>query len=246
MDPAYYVAAGSLKARSFHLETISNNMANTATVGYKTERSFFATFNKAKNSVRSLPLTPYVNDGTVLGHSAVDFSQGVSRPTSRSLDFMIEGNAFFMVQTPQGVQATRDGRFQLGPDGQLQALDGSPIVGKNGPIKLNPGQGDLSISPDGTLQQGNTVIGQLDLRAYQNPGGLRRMGANRYDPSGMENAPANASVVQGYLEQSTVDVASTLVEMFRINRLFEMSLKVASTIANDLDAKSISDIANAR
>lgn len=86
MDPAYYVAAGSLKARSFQLETLSNNLANTSTVGYKTERSFFSVFNKAQSSGRNLPLTQSVNDGTVLAQRGMDFSQGAFKATGRSLD----------------------------------------------------------------------------------------------------------------------------------------------------------------
>jgi len=247
MDPAYYVAAGSLKARSFHLETLSNNLANSSTVGYKTERSFFSVFNKAKSSDRNLPLTQVVNDGTVLAQRGLDFSQGASKPTGRNLDFAIEGNAFFMIQTPQGAKATRDGRFQLGSKGELQTLDGFTVLGKNGQsLQIDPKAGALSIGPDGTLQQGQTIVGRLDLKAFKTPGALPRLGYNRYDPTGMEEAPATATVSQGYLEQSGVDVASTMVDMIRLNRLFEMSLKVASTITNDLDARSINDIAAAR
>ncbi len=247
MDPAYYVAAGSLKARSFHLETLSNNLANSNTVGYKTERSFFSVFNKARSSGRNLPLSQAVNDGTVLAQRGMDFSQGTSKPTGRNLDLAIEGNAFFMIQTPQGPQATRDGRFQLGPKGELQALDGASVLGKNGqPLQINPEGGAFTVGPDGTLQQGQTVLGRLDLRAYKTSSALPRMGSNRYDPTGLQEAPATATVSQGYLEQSGVDVASTMVDMIRLNRLFEMSLKVASTITNDLDARSINDIAAAR
>ena len=247
MDPAYYVAASSLNARSFQLETLSNNLANTNTVGYKTERSFFSVFNKARSSGRNLPLTGALNDGTVLAQRGMDFSQGVSKLTGRNLDLAIEGNAFFMVQTPQGLQATRDGRFQLSTDGEIRTLDGFPVLGKNGqPLKINPQGGEITFGPDGTLQQGQTVLGGLSLKAYANPGALPRMGSNRYDPTGLQEAPATATIAQGYLEQSGVDVASTMVDMIRLNRLFEMSLKVASTISNDLDARSINDIAGGR
>ena len=111
------------------LDMVSNNLANSATVGYKPEKSFFSVYNKAKADGRGLPLTPFVNDGTVVAQSGVDFSQGAMKTTGRSLDLAIEGNGFFMVQTPKGVQATRDGRFQIGTNGQLQALDGSPLLG---------------------------------------------------------------------------------------------------------------------
>ena len=247
MDPAYYVAAGSLKARSFQLEVIANNLANAATVAYKPDRTFFSVFNKTLRSGRNLPYSRYVNDGVVLGETGVDFSQGNLRTTGRPLDLAIEGNAFFVVQTPQGNRLTRDGRFQLGQGGQLQAMDGSPVLGKNGqPLFTEPKNGAITISSDGTLQQKGQVVGQLDLKAYANPSTLKRMGTLRFDPTGQTEAPVKATLAQGYLEQSGVDLAAAMVEMIRLSRLFELSQKVASTLSNDLDARSINDIAISR
>jgi flagellar basal-body rod protein FlgF len=247
MDPAYYVAAGSLKARSFQLETISNNLANADTVGYKAERSFFALFNKAQQSARNLPLTKYVNDGTVLAQRAVDFAQGTSRPTGKSLDLSIEGNAFFVFQTPQGNRVSRDGRLKIGSEGELQALDGSPILGKNGQtLTINPGGDPISITPDGTISQGINEVGQLDLKAYATPYALVRTGGNRFDSTGLAEVPVEATVAQGYLEQSSVDVPTAMIDMIQLNRLYEMSLKVASALSNDMDASTINNIANQR
>jgi flagellar basal-body rod protein FlgF len=247
MDPAYYVAAGSLKARSFQLEVLSNNLANADTVGYKTERSFFSLFNKAVGSARNLPLTKYVNDGTVLAQRAIDFSQGASKATGKSLDLSIEGNSFFAVQTPQGLRVTRDGRFKIGDNGQLQSLDGSPVLGKNGqPLSIDPAGEPVIFSPDGTLQQGTNTIGQLDLKSYDTPYALKRVGTNRYDPTGLAETQTTATVAQGYLEQSAVDVPTAMIDMINLNRLFEMSLKIASAISNDMDASSINNIANQR
>lgn len=252
MDPAYYVAAGSLKARSFQLEAVSNNLANTATVGYKADRPFFATFNKALGSSRHLPLSGPLNDGVVFAETGVVQEQGTLKPTGRKLDLGLEGSGFFIVQTPQGPRATRDGRFQLGQDGVLQALDGSPVLGKNGqPIQLDPKGGDLSIGSDGTFQQsvvetGNvrtTVAGQIDIRDFERSDRLPRVGNLRFDITGATAKPATATLNQGVLEQSSVDLPSLMVDMIRLNRLFEMSMKVASTLSNDMDARSISDIA---
>jgi flagellar basal body rod protein FlgG len=247
MDPAYYVAAGSLKARSFQLETISNNLANSDTVGYKTERSFFSLFNKAQSSTRNLPLTKYVNDGTVLAQRAVDFSQGAMKMTGKPLDLGIEGDGFLEIQTPQGSRVTRDGRLKIGQGGQLQSLDGSPVLGKNGqPVTIDPAAGQVTISPDGTVQQGTDVVGQLAIKSYATPYALKRVGSNRYDPSGLAEAAPKATISQGYLEQSAVDVPSAMIDMIQLNRLYEMSLKVASALSNDMDASTINNIANQR
>jgi len=247
VDPAYYVAAGSLKARSLQLDMVSNNLANAATVGYKPEKSFFSIFNKAKSEGRGLALSPYVNDGTVVAQSGIDFGQGTLRNTGRSLDLAIEGNAFFLVKTPTGTLATRDGRLQLGKDGQLQTLDGNPLLGKNNlPIQVDSSQGALSVLADGTIQQGTNTVGELALKAYATPNSLVRVGSNRFDPAGAKEATASASVTQGALEQSGVDLPTCMIDMIRLQRLFEMSMKAASTVINDMDARSISDISTGR
>ncbi|MFN7956835.1 MAG: flagellar hook-basal body protein [Holophagaceae bacterium] len=247
MDPGYYVAAGSLKARSFQLEVVANNLANAATVGYKPDQPFFAVFNKAAGSGRKLPLSGYLNDGVVFAETGVVNEQGNLRATGRPLDLAIEGNAFLTVQTPAGLRVTRDGRLQMGQEGQLQAADGSPVMGKNGqPIKVDPKNGAIAIAVDGTVSQKDQVLGQLDLKAFEKPGALKRAGALRFDPTGAKEAPVKGTVAQGHLEQSAVDSASVMVEMIRLNRLYEMSLKVASTLTNDLDSRSINDVAISR
>jgi flagellar basal body rod protein FlgG len=244
MDPGYYVAAGSLKARSFQLDVVANNLANASTVGYKPDQPFFAVFNKAAGSGRKLPLTGYLNDGVVFAETGVVNEQGSLKTTGRPLDVAIEGNAFLSVQTPAGNRVTRDGRLQIGLDGQLEAMDGNPVLGKNGqPIKVDPKNGNVSITADGTVSQGDQTLGQLDLKAYEKPGAMKRTGALRFDPTGATEVPMKATVAQGHLEESAVDTASTMVEMIRLNRLYEMSLKVASTLTNDLDERSISSVA---
>lgn len=245
MDPAYYVAAGSLKARSFALDVVSNNLANVSTHGYKADRSFFSVFNKAKGS----GVPKQVNDGTVIGQRGVNLDQSTLLPTSRPLDVALEGPGFLVVQTPQGPRLTRDGHLKLGNGGQLQALDGAPILGKTGqPLAVDPNGGPATIREDGSVQQGANVVGQLDIQEAADPAALRKVGHVRFEASGTQTRPANAKTVvrQGFLEQSGVDMPSAMVEMIRINRLFEMSMKVASTVSNDLDARSINDIAGLR
>lgn len=247
MDPAYYVAAGSLKARSIQLDGLANNLANVSTVGFKAERTFFSVFNKAKADGGQLPLTPHVNDGTVLANRGTDFSQGPLRQTANAFDLAVEGDGFFAIRTPGGDRLTRDGRFTLAKDGQVVTHTGEPLLGKNGqPIQIDPAQGEVKISPDGSVYQGGTVISQVDIRNVQNPQMMAREAGNRFNPAGTTAAPSTGKVAQGYLEQSGVDMASAMVEMIRLNRLYEMSMKVASTLANDLDARSITDIAMQR
>lgn len=247
MDPAYYVAAGSLKARSTQLELVANNLANSSTVGYKPEKSFYTIYNKARSDGRGLPLSTFVDDGTLLAESGIDFAQGTLRATGRPLDLSLQGNGFFMVQTAQGPRATRNGQFQLGKDGQIETSDGSALLGKNNlPLKVDPAGGKVDVLPDGSVQQGGTAVGEIGLKAFATPAALKRAGINRYDSTGSQEAPLAATITQGSLEDSGVDLATCMIDMIRLNRMFEMSMKVASTIVNDMDAKSISDIATGR
>jgi flagellar basal body rod protein FlgG len=243
MDPAYYVSAGSLKARSYQLDAVANNIANSQTVGYKPERCFFTVFNKAKHEGRGLPLSPFVNDGTIYPQKDIAFSQGPTRHTQRELDFAIEGNAFFTIETPQGPKLTRDGRFTLGPNGVLQTLDGLNVLGSDGPITITADGGKLSVNADGSIFQGNNFIAQFDLKAFEDTSSMTRAGWGRFDQADAQEAQVTGRVIQGYLEQSGVDLPSMMIEMIRLNRLFEMSQKIASTITNDLDTRSISSIA---
>jgi len=243
MDPAYYVAAGSLKARAYQLDTISNNLANSATVAYKPEKSFFAIFNKAAADGRGLPLSGYLNDGTVLASRGTDFSQGTLKPTGRTMDLALEGSGFFLIRSSAGVQATRDGRMTMGKGGQLTTLDGAAVLGKNGqPITLDPTNPGFTVLADGTVQQGAETRGQINIQDYANPDVLQRAGANRFDTAGAIPKASQATVTQGSLEQSGVDMATCMIDMIRMNRLYDMSMKVASTITNDMDARSISDV----
>lgn len=247
MDPAYYVAAGSLKARSFQLDVVSNNLANSATPGYKPERSFFAVFNKARSEGRGLPLSGDLNDGTVLASRGTDFSQGTLKPTGRNMDLALDGTGFFAIRAQGRTLVTRDGRLTMSRTGELQTLDGSTVLGKNGqPIVLDPADPSFTVLPDGTVQQGADPRGQLDIRDYQDTTSLQRVGANRFDPGTAAAKAPTAQVVQGSQEQSSVDMATCMIDMIRLNRLFEMSLKAASTITNDMDAKSISDVSTGR
>ena len=245
MDPAYYVAAGSLKARSLALDVVSNNLANASTHGYKADRTFYTLFNKAKGA----GIPRQVNDGTVIGERGSNLEQGTLSATGRPLDLALEGPGFLVVRTPQGERLTRDGRLKLGQGGQLQAMDGAPLLGKNNqPMAADPAGGPLTVLPDGSIQQGTNLLGQLEIRDIANPLGLKKVGNTRFDPAAAQSRPAspNTRVTQGYLEQSGVDMPSAMVDMIRINRLFEMSMKVASTVSNDLDSRSINDIGGLR
>jgi len=233
VDPAYEVAASSLRARSLQLEAVAHDLAHLSTTAYKGGRLSFA-------QTREAALVALEGTGTRQ-------EQGALRATGRSLDVALQGNGFLVARTPAGDRVTRDGRLQLGTDGTLRSLEGSPMVGRDDqPLRVDPAGGEVAIAEDGTVRQGTRVRGQLALRAFANPEALPRAGALRFDATGAASAPLRGGLTQGALEQSAVDPAAALVEMIRLNRLYELSLKAASTLTNDLDARALSDVASTR
>ena len=98
---------------------------------------------------------------------------------------------------------------------------------------------------DGTVQQGETTAGPARPAGLRQPPALHAPGPTGSTPAAPRTA-VTGTVTQGALEQSSVDLPTCMIDMIRLNRLFEMSMKVASTITNDMDAKSISDISSGR
>ena len=133
----------------------------------------------------------------------------------------------------------------VGPN-QIASTAFGNVTGRITAIAIDPAGGPVKVLADGSVQQGDTTAGQIDLQAFANPSTLQRAGSNRFTTAGATPAAATGTVVQGSLEQSSVDLSSCMVDMIRLNRLFEMSMKVASTITNDMDAHSISDVSTGR
>ena len=188
MDPAYYVAAGSLKARSFQLETVSNNLANATTVGYKPEKSFFSALQQGGGAGRGLPLYGLVerrHGAGLQGHGLLPGRR--SSPRGARWISPSQGPGFFMIQTPAGVQATRDGRFTMAkgpaPDPGRIPGTGQKWPGHH-PGHQRPG---LQSCPTAPSSRARTPSGQLDIVDYAQPrrppaGGLqplRRLGPTR-------------------------------------------------------------------
>ncbi len=99
------------------LEMLANNLANVETGGYKADREFFSLYTG--DDATSDPQTGDVSTVPVIESQWTDLSQGVIRQTANPLDFAIQGEGMFAVQTAGGVRYTRNGSFRLSPSGTL-------------------------------------------------------------------------------------------------------------------------------
>ena len=240
MDAISTSAASGMRARMESLEMLANNLANVETGGFKADREFFslytsgdATLDPRTNNISTLPL--------VEAHWT-DLSQGNLIGTSNPLDFAIDGDGLFAVQTAGGVRYTRNGSFRVGSSGVLTAADGSPVRAQGGgSIQLQPGL-PVELLPDGTVQQGGQPVGQFEVSSFDR-GSMDKIGANYFVPAeGVQARQATGAVVQRRLEQSNVGAAESSVRLVAIMRQFEM-LQKALNIGNELNRKAIEEVA---
>lgn len=232
-----YVALSGLRTRFEQLNRLASDLANFQTSGYKSERSTDVVAERP-NFEQALESAIDVVGSRV----SVDFKAGTVVPTGSELDFTIEGNGFFVVETPGGPRYTRDGHFQRSPDGVLQTPDGLAVQGEDGPIELPPGE--LTVERDGTLMVAGVSAGRLALVDFEDYEALVREGPNRFadrSASGAREADG-ASVQNGVLEQSNVSMQERLAELTQVSRSFDALQRGISVLMNDVDGRAITEL----
>jgi flagellar basal-body rod protein FlgF len=210
--------AKDMTVRMLRQEAVAANLANATTSGYKTQRTFVSVL---KDAVGGAPQADRA-DGAGL---FTDFSQGPIDRTERSLDVALEGDGFFVVDTPVGSRYTRCGNFTLSDDGTLVTQAGHPVLGGSGPITIT---GDnVVITAEGTIYANNEEIGSIRVVAFDNPQGLANEG-NMFASLVEEGRPCDmktTKVIQGALERSNVGPIDEMVEMIALQRGFEAGQK---------------------
>lgn len=237
-----FLALSGATVQERRLEMIANNLANLNTTGFKREIALFDAW--VPNGVAKTIGPQY---GLLRG-IATDFSSGPLRRTGAPLDIAIEGEGFFVVQTPQGNRFTRDGHFTLDAEGRLVTQKGMPVLGTGGGITLPAGS--VSIDPEGRVSVRGTEVGAqpievdtLQVVRFEDPSRLRKVGdgllsAGEIFPAGFPEA----RLLQGALEGSNVDPIQEMVSMIEVLRLYEAAQK-AIQISDDLASKAANDLA---
>src|SRR5450432_2301576 len=164
MDPLTINAASGMRARMESLDMLANNIANTETGGYKTDREFYSLYTSLDATGDDPATLP------VIEKNYTDYSQGGMRMTSNPLDLGIQGKGFFAVDSPAGVAYTRNGNFRLTQAGKLVNADGYTVRNTSGkPITLDPSLA-VEVSADGTISQSGQTAGKLALLDFADHG----------------------------------------------------------------------------
>ena len=256
MMRSLWTAASGMVGQQFNIDTISNNLSNVNTTGFKKQRAEFEDLlyqtvlmaGTPATEVTEIPTGIQVGHGVKVAATQKMFSQGSLQSTENKLDAALEGDGFFKIQLYDGSMAyTRDGSFKIDSNRQIVTSNGyllePPVV-----LPENFIMETLSIAQDGRMtvkvegQEDPVEVAQLELYRFVNPAGLRSIGQNLYKTtpaSGEEIAgqPAYegmAKIHQGFLEMSNVKVVEEMVNMIVAQRAYEVNSKAIQTSDNML------------
>lgn len=227
MENAGLVGLSRQIALQRELDVVANNIANLNTTGYKADNVTFGEYvmpvARANNFRSGDRQVSFTQDRTTW----LDQSQGPVVQTGNPLDIAISGNAFLTVQTPQGERYTRNGALQLNSTGELVTSEGLRVIGQNGPIVLQPGDRNVSISTDGTVsvREGTSNVdsqrGKLKLASFEDPRMLQKDGTSTFTTNGMQpQTPTNVRINQGAIEKSNVHSVVAMTRMVEVTRTY--------------------------
>jgi flagellar basal-body rod protein FlgF len=242
LDSGFYAACAGLRAQTQALELIASNVANISTTGYRGQQPMFRSLLASAGRQISDPLNQAINNFGVLEGSRTDLNAGNLERTGNSLDLAIEGNGFLAIQSQGQTLYTRNGNFQVSPNGQLTTAGGDLVLGDDKkPISLP--SGEISISPDGTLSASGAVAGKLQVVEFV-PGTVPVAEGNSYYsvPGTAARAATDSSVRQGMLESSNVNSVKAVVDMIAVQRHAEMLERAMTAFASNLDHIAANDL----
>lgn len=248
MIDALYIATSGLKSQQSQIDTLSNNISNMQTPGFKAKRVAFgdiATMSPAQVAA-GLPPESEGAGSEILATTAL-FSQGQMMQTNNTWDIAIQGSGFLEVADSNGNRLyTRAGQLHVDSEGYLATVDGNRLAQN---IQIPPDAAQIQINQSGQIyanvggSASQTLLGTLELSVFPSPDGLQSVGGNNFsatqasgDPS-VEKANENGtgSILQGSLESSNVDMVSEMSSLVIAQRAYQLNARVLQASDQILD-----------
>lgn len=217
MENATYATLTRQSGLMQEMRVVANNIANLSTTGFRAEGVIFAEHISALD-----PSDPSLSMATSVVRDTITAQGGLAQ-TGGTFDLAIEGDGFFLVDTPQGERLTRAGHFQPNENGDLVTVDGFHVLDAGGaPVFVPQGTGSIGVAADGTISANGQAVGQIGLvRPIDPMTVIREDGVRFHAPDGYE--PANeARIAQGYLEDSNVNPVAEIARMIEVQRAYEL------------------------
>lgn len=222
------IIGSSLSTLVKEYSTISHNLANINTVGFKRKINSFQRELMRHMRNENDPAT----GGALNMKGHFDFTQGSFLHTGNSLDAAICGRGFFVVETPDGPRYTRNGVFHISPDTrQLVDLSGRILAGAEAPIIIPAGVGEqeINIAEDGSVTARGVQLGRIRLVEFdiEDEEKVKPIGDNLYmAPKDVAAQPSQCRLRQGFRENSNVNLMEELVNMMSVQRMYEMNMNI--------------------
>ncbi|MFZ1318192.1 MAG: flagellar basal body rod protein FlgF [Candidatus Nitrotoga sp.] len=244
MDRLIYTAMGGASHILQQQASVGQNLSNVNTPGY---RAAVNAFRAVPLVGEGLPTRTFVVDST----AGADFTPGVMQPTGRNLDMAVQGGGWIAVQMENGSEAyTRNGSFQVSPEGILQTRAGLNVAGDAGLITIPPNT-EVTVGKDGTISTVPTglppnqvvLVGRIKL---VNPAEEQMVRGDDGMFRTKDGKPAAADiavkVAPGNLESSNVNTVEAMVSMISLARQFDMQMKMLQSADNN--ARQASQLLN--
>lgn len=202
------------------MQVLAHNVANLSTAGYRREGVIFTEYVRNLGRAEE-PLSM----GSANGRQTY-LTQGTLAQTGGALDLAIEGDGFFVIETPQGERLTRNGHFIPNAQGEMVNADGHRLLDAAGaPVFIPADARAITIGRDGTMSSDDQPLARIGLMRPQDPSMLRRAAGTMLEAQG-ELLPADDAILhQGFLEESNVNPVTEMARMIEIQRAYEMGQK---------------------
>lgn len=225
MIKGIYSSGSGMQPRLMRLDVIANNVANADTTGYKKDNIFVQIMKDAG-------VAQSTGQGELAGLDVkefTDFSEGSLRPTSNPFDIAIQGEGFFVLDTPDGMRYTRNGNFRIDENGDVVNASGYLLQGAGGKISIPNAdkvqQNDISITKGGEIFLGKQPLGKIRLVTFTDMQKLLKSSGTVFmseeTPKDVKASDESTTIRQGYLEESNVEALSEMVQLVELSRGFE-------------------------
>lgn len=221
MSNALATAIDSMQNDLRRMDTLSQNMVNVSTPGYRRALPAAPAFERALAAAQ-----PAGGAAAPPPLPSVDLTHGAVKPTGRAWDLAIDGDGYFELATPAGLAYTRAGDFALDARGRLVSPAGYPVQGLQGDIVLDGPA--ATVGPDGRITQDGREVGQVRIVRFAGAGALRPAATGLLEPvpGAAPEAATRAQLLSGHLEGSNVAPMREMVALLQTTRHFESAQKL--------------------
>jgi len=245
MDSLTISAASGMRALMDTLNMSANNLANSSTNGFKSDKEFYGLYTSAEAQAAADAEGYLASTNPVVQSQYTDFAQGMLVRTGNPLDLALNGKGFFAANGTSGPLYTRNGNFKLTPGGMLVTHEGYPLrTIEKLPIQTQSNS-PLNVTPEGEVQQDGVTLGTLEIVNFPDTKALSKQGNNYFRNEDPKNQPVpipETQVEQSKIEGSNVSTAGAAVRLVHVMRQFEM-LQKAVTISGDMNKHAVEEVA---